>query len=252
MRWADVAPRAWRLGEIVDVTLHADETWLRAALDALLENAVQHTDDYALIELSARGDGDDVVISRRRRRPRDRTRRRSSTSSSDSPARTPPGRGARAAPGSASRSSAAIARAHGGSCAARNVDGRRRGLRAPAPAPARLARRARSRAARRPEAAGAAGPDLLESTGDRALPQVPPPDLRGGGRAGGGRADAHERDRAGQGAPGVPVRRAARHGQDVARPHPREGGQLRARPDRRRPTAPATRASRSRTAPRST
>ncbi len=47
MRWADVAPRAWRLGAIVDVTLDADETWLRAALDALLENAVQHTEPYA-------------------------------------------------------------------------------------------------------------------------------------------------------------------------------------------------------------
>ena len=43
MRWAEVAPRAWRLGPIVDVVLDADETWLRAALDAMLENAVQHT-----------------------------------------------------------------------------------------------------------------------------------------------------------------------------------------------------------------
>jgi two-component system OmpR family sensor kinase len=41
----------------------ADETWLRAALDALLENAVQHTDDYGHIILSARGDADSVVIS---------------------------------------------------------------------------------------------------------------------------------------------------------------------------------------------
>src|SRR5579885_3540766 len=40
MRWAEVAPRAWRLGPVVDVTLQADEMWLRAALDALLENAV--------------------------------------------------------------------------------------------------------------------------------------------------------------------------------------------------------------------
>ena len=41
-------------------------------------------------------------------------------------------------------------------------------------------------------------------------------------------------------------------GQDLPGANPREGGQLRARPDRRRPTAPATRASRSRPAPRST
>jgi len=63
MRWADVAPRAWRLGPVVDVVLYADETWLRAALDALLENAVQHTAEYDLIELSARGEADDVVLS---------------------------------------------------------------------------------------------------------------------------------------------------------------------------------------------
>ena len=48
MRWAEVAPRAWRLGEVLDVTLRADETLLRAALDALLENAVQYTEDHAL------------------------------------------------------------------------------------------------------------------------------------------------------------------------------------------------------------
>ena len=63
MRWAGIAPRAWRLGEIVDVAVMADETWLRAALDALLENAVQHTDDYGHIALWARGDADTVVIS---------------------------------------------------------------------------------------------------------------------------------------------------------------------------------------------
>ena len=62
MRWAEVAPRAWRLGSIVDVTLTVDETWLRAALDALLENAVQYTDDYAAIELSARADRNEVVV----------------------------------------------------------------------------------------------------------------------------------------------------------------------------------------------
>ena len=62
MRWVEVAPRAWHLGEILDVTLHVDESWLRAALDALLENAVQYTDGSARIELSARGDGHMAVI----------------------------------------------------------------------------------------------------------------------------------------------------------------------------------------------
>jgi signal transduction histidine kinase len=62
MRWAEVAPRAWRLGEIVNVTLSVDERWIRTALDALLENAVHYTDDYARIELSARGELSGVVI----------------------------------------------------------------------------------------------------------------------------------------------------------------------------------------------
>jgi signal transduction histidine kinase len=63
MRWAGVATRAWQLGAVVDVTLRVDETWLRAALDAVLENAVHHTPDYARIEVSARGEEDFVVIS---------------------------------------------------------------------------------------------------------------------------------------------------------------------------------------------
>jgi len=122
MRWADVAPRAWRLGPVVDVVLFVDETWLRAALDALLENAVQHTEPYDLIELAARGEADDVVLS-----------------ISDGGAGIDPAalesifeRFARA---DASRSrreggvglglsiAAAIARAHGGSCTARNAPG---------------------------------------------------------------------------------------------------------------------------------
>jgi two-component system, OmpR family, sensor kinase len=62
MRWAEVAPRAWRLGSIVDVSVDADETWLRAALDAILENAVHHTEPYAPIDVSAYGDENDVVV----------------------------------------------------------------------------------------------------------------------------------------------------------------------------------------------
>ena len=122
MRWADVAPRAWRLGPVVDVVLHADETWLRAALDALLENAVQHTDEYELIELSARGEADDVVLTvsdggtgidpdvlerifeRFARADASRSRREGGV-------------------GLGLSIAAAIARAHGGSCSARNVPG---------------------------------------------------------------------------------------------------------------------------------
>ncbi len=72
---------------------------------------------------------------------------------------------------------------------------------------------------------------LRQSPRDRPLPQVPPPDLRGGRRSGSGRADAHERDRAGQGAAGVPLRRPARHRQDISGADPRQIGELPARPD---------------------
>ncbi len=63
MRWVDLAPRAWHLGSIPDVTIVADEILLRTALDTLLENAVQYTDDYVRIAVSARGHRNEVVIS---------------------------------------------------------------------------------------------------------------------------------------------------------------------------------------------
>jgi two-component system, OmpR family, sensor kinase len=122
MRWAGIAPRAWQLGDLVDVTLDADETWLRAAIDALLENAVQHTTEYGRISLSARGDRNSVVIAV------------SDDGHGVSPsqleriferfARTDASRSRRA--GGAGRGLAivaAIARAHGGSCTASNGEG---------------------------------------------------------------------------------------------------------------------------------
>ena len=63
VRWAEVAPRGWRLGAVPDIVVSVDETWLRAAIDALVENAVQHTDVGGRIELAARTDLDTVVIS---------------------------------------------------------------------------------------------------------------------------------------------------------------------------------------------
>ena len=106
--------------------------------------------------------------------------------------------------------------------------------------------------ARRVSGGDRAAVDLLESRRDRPVPQVPPADLRRGRRAGGGGADALERARERQDPPGLPVRRPAGHRQDLAGADPRQVGQLQARADRRTPTAPATPASRSRTAPRST
>jgi signal transduction histidine kinase len=57
MRWAEVAPRTWRLGELVAGQLIADVERLRSALDALLENAVKYSPPQAGIEVRARRDG---------------------------------------------------------------------------------------------------------------------------------------------------------------------------------------------------
>jgi len=62
MRWADVAPRAWRLGSLAPGHLVVDPDRLRAALDALLENAVKFTEERDSIELRSRRLGHAVVI----------------------------------------------------------------------------------------------------------------------------------------------------------------------------------------------
>jgi signal transduction histidine kinase len=62
MRWSGVAPRAWQLGPLVPGQLVVDADRLRAALDALLENAVKYTEAYAAIELRARLDGPAAVL----------------------------------------------------------------------------------------------------------------------------------------------------------------------------------------------
>ena len=62
MRWSDVAPRAWRLGTLAPGRLRVDGERLRAALDALLENAVKYTQLHDAIELRARRDGRGGVL----------------------------------------------------------------------------------------------------------------------------------------------------------------------------------------------
>jgi signal transduction histidine kinase len=62
MRWSEVAPRAWQLGDLAAVTVAVDLEGLRCALDALLENAVKYTDHGDAIELSSHADGADVAI----------------------------------------------------------------------------------------------------------------------------------------------------------------------------------------------
>ena len=62
MRWADVAPRIWRVGELPGAELDADPDALRVALDALIENAVEHTEVDDVIEVRGYMTDGEVVI----------------------------------------------------------------------------------------------------------------------------------------------------------------------------------------------
>jgi signal transduction histidine kinase len=62
MRWSEIAPRAWRLGDLAPGVLRADPEALRIALDSLLENAVKYTAVGAAIEVRAAGRGAELVI----------------------------------------------------------------------------------------------------------------------------------------------------------------------------------------------
>jgi signal transduction histidine kinase len=53
IRWSEVAPRRWRLGDLAGGTLDGDAEQLRIALDALLENAVKYSEPGDEIELSS-------------------------------------------------------------------------------------------------------------------------------------------------------------------------------------------------------
>jgi len=60
-RWG-YTPRRWRLGEVTEATVPGDRDRLAVALDALLENAIAHTDKDDLIELSARVEDGHVIL----------------------------------------------------------------------------------------------------------------------------------------------------------------------------------------------
>jgi signal transduction histidine kinase len=62
MRWAEVAPRVWRVGELARGVIRTDRDALRIALDALVENAVAHTTEAQAIELRARRVGEYLAI----------------------------------------------------------------------------------------------------------------------------------------------------------------------------------------------
>jgi signal transduction histidine kinase len=61
-RWGHV-PRHWRLGDVAEATVLGDGDRLIVALDALLENAVAHTEPGDRIEVSVGLDEDSAVIS---------------------------------------------------------------------------------------------------------------------------------------------------------------------------------------------
>jgi signal transduction histidine kinase len=52
-RWRDAAPRTWLLGEVSDGAVMVDRDRLTLAMDALLENAIRHTEEHDEIEISA-------------------------------------------------------------------------------------------------------------------------------------------------------------------------------------------------------
>jgi len=60
-RWSQT-PRRWSLGSLTDAPVLADRDRLTLALDALIENAVDHTESGGRIELSCRQAGDEIVL----------------------------------------------------------------------------------------------------------------------------------------------------------------------------------------------
>jgi len=57
-RWMPTAERRWQLGRLDEVVVDADRERLGLAMDALLENAIRHTQDGDVIQLSVLSAGD--------------------------------------------------------------------------------------------------------------------------------------------------------------------------------------------------
>jgi signal transduction histidine kinase len=60
-RWSQT-PRRWSLGALTDAAAQADQDRLTLALDALIENAVDHTGLDGRIELGARREGEEIIF----------------------------------------------------------------------------------------------------------------------------------------------------------------------------------------------
>ncbi len=148
MRWSGLAPRAWRLGPLASGRLHVDADRLRAALDALLENAVKYSPPGAAIELRATARGrNEVVIEVEDEGcgvPPQALSRIFDRFARADPARTRAAGGV----GLGLAITDAIAKAHGGSCSAISTDaGSIFALRLPGFTPAPERKRARTGAA---------------------------------------------------------------------------------------------------------
>ena len=61
-RWRPTAPRQWKLGPLEPVRVLADPERLGLAVDALVENAIRHTADGDLIQLSVSGANGQVLV----------------------------------------------------------------------------------------------------------------------------------------------------------------------------------------------
>jgi signal transduction histidine kinase len=62
VRWSEVVPRGWTLGQLAPGTLRADPEALRIGLDALIENAVKATEPSDSITISCRAYGARLAI----------------------------------------------------------------------------------------------------------------------------------------------------------------------------------------------
>jgi signal transduction histidine kinase len=60
-RWSQT-PRKWALGRLTEASVLADRDRLTLALDALIENAVDHTDPDGRIELATRHEDDKIIF----------------------------------------------------------------------------------------------------------------------------------------------------------------------------------------------
>jgi signal transduction histidine kinase len=61
-RWRPITPRRWELGTLEPVRTLADRQRLAMAIDALIENAIRHTDQGDLIKLSVKRAADEGTV----------------------------------------------------------------------------------------------------------------------------------------------------------------------------------------------